>query len=135
MYSYQSCSTQFLYQGDFLSKLRDLDLSEEEDCVTRLEEISEEQHFEVKSKLSLKTTVQSQFYERLPLWTLRRRVKEDFTNAWCRCRLCRCQFVTVSKRRPDSFPLTGSLVRSGRLPGLRPPGRCSGCSGLSSAPH
>lgn len=33
-------------QGDFLSKLRDLDLSEEEDCVTRLEEISEEQHFE-----------------------------------------------------------------------------------------
>ena len=52
MYSHQSCSTKFLYQGDFLSKLRDLDLSEEEDCVTRLEEISEEQHFEVKSQLT-----------------------------------------------------------------------------------
>ena len=34
-------------QGDFLSKLKNLSLDEEDECVIRLEEIAMEQHFEV----------------------------------------------------------------------------------------
>ena len=35
-------------QGDLLSHLKNLTLSEEADCVARLEEIAGEQHFEVR---------------------------------------------------------------------------------------
>ena len=39
----------FLLQGDFLSRLKDLTLSEEDEYVTKLEEIADEQHFEVRT--------------------------------------------------------------------------------------
>ena len=39
----------FLLQGDFLSRLKDLILSEEDEYVTKLEEIADEQQFEVRT--------------------------------------------------------------------------------------
>merc|ERR1712029_278652 len=64
-------------QGDMLSELQELQLSEIEDCVAKLEAIALEQHFE----------------RRQHLLTLRKRARGAFTNAWYRCPQFQCRFA------------------------------------------